>query len=191
MKLVHFDSHRKSTFVLWLRTAHFNRIMFYLFHFLPCGVSRNDLWALMYPTEPILCVNRRALNKRNGMNWNEMNGWMNSINGQVYLWFLKLWLGNANVRWLKWHARYSAAEWVQCVRLLYGNPCAINSFHAFPFWSITPCMHIRTRFAKAALLLTQTLELALAVEETQNLNIVRQWVTVYGITINLRKFIEY
>lgn len=43
-------------------------------------------------------------------------------------------------------------KWVQCVRLLYGNPCAINSFRAFPFWSITPCKHIRTRFAKSALL---------------------------------------
>lgn len=168
MKLVHFDSHRKSTFVY----CGFDRRSFQPYYVLLVSlssvrcVSRNDLWALMYPTEPILCVCKSS--RIEWTEWNEMNGWMNSINGQVYLWFLKLWphfsvvvaqLDSAMQMcggWNDTRAAVQPSEYGVCVRLLYGNPCAINSFHAFPFWSITPCMHIRTRFAKAYCIVINT-----------------------------------
>lgn len=185
MKLVHFDSQRKSTFILWLR-AHTHRFVFCFSCFTFFRAVCIKKWFVsvdISSREPILCVNSR--------HWmNGMAEWIRSIGRCIY--------GFSNCsRTLQFGTIMQMCGKVTRALQYYNR---VSTLCSITIWKsvrnqfvscISVLEHNTVHAYEEHVLQSLLLHCSLTIKETQNLNIVKQWVTVYGITINLRKFIEY
>lgn len=133
--------------------------------------------------EPILCVNSR--------HWmNGMAEWIRSMGRCIY--------GFLNCsRTLQFGSIMQMCGKVTRALQYYNRVCTLCSITIWKsvrnqFVSCISVLEHNTVHAyEEHVLQSLLLHCSLTIKETQNLNIVKQWVTVYGITINLRKFIEY
>lgn len=129
MKLVHFDSQPKSTFILWLR-AHKNTHTHHSFQ---------TYYVLLISLSSVRSIKKWfvSVDVSNRADFVWMNKWMvewmrsrgRCIYGFSNCSLTSPRLGNSNA--VKWHTRFQCNSTV--LDFLYGNPCTINSFHAFPF----------------------------------------------------------